>query len=321
MSSSQLAAMLFVGGGMSLFAVGILTRVYRREERLADILDLPWGEKDVDLDAAIEQHSSLVENTIGVAGRLIDQMDQKGSLLTKLERARLPIRPGEFALFVLSGGAILAALVTAITTSAVFGGAAALASPFIALAYLEHRIDSRTRKFEEQFPNALTLIASSLSAGHTFLRAIQLMCEEAEGPIAEEFARVVYETRLGDPLVDALDRMAKRLDIRDVDWVVQAIRIQQTVGGKLADLLHTLADFIRAREEVRREVRVLTAEGRISAYILGALPIFLGFFIQVSNPDYLDPLFEGWGPVWIAGALASIAVGMTMIFRMIKVDV
>jgi tight adherence protein B len=321
MSSSQIAAMLFVGGGMALLATGVLMRVYRREERLAEILDLPWGEKDVDLDAAVEQHSSLVENTIGVAGRLIDQMDDKGKLLTLLERARLPIRPGEFAIFVLSGGAVLAALVTAITTDLVWGGAAALASPFLAVAFLNHRIDSRKRKFEEQFPDSLTLIASSLSAGHTFLRAIQMMCEEADGPIAEEFARVVYETQLGDPLVDALERMAKRLDIRDVEWVVQAIRIQQTVGGKLADLLHTLADFIRAREEVRREVRVLTAEGRISAYILGALPIFIGLWMQITNPDYLDPLFKGWGLVWIGGSLASIALGMTMIFRMIKVDV
>jgi tight adherence protein B len=321
MSGSQLAAMVFVGGGMSLLAVGLLSRVYHREERLADILDLPWGEKDVDLDAAVEQHSSIVENTIGVAGRIIDQMDGKGKLLTLLERSRLPVRPGEFALFVVAGGVVLGALVMAITTSLLFGGLAALASPFIAVAYLQRRVTKRTRQFEEQFPDALTLIASSLSAGHTFLRAIQLMCEEADGPIAEEFARVVSETRLGDPLVDALDRMAKRLGIRDVEWVVQAIRIQQTVGGKLADLLHTLADFIRAREEVRREILVLTAEGRISAYVLGGLPIFLGFYLQVSNPGYLDPMLEGWGLVWMGGALASIAIGMAMIFKMIKVDV
>ncbi len=321
MSSSQLAAMVFVGGGMALLAMGILSRVYHREERLADILDLPWGEQDIDLDAAIEQHSSIVENTIGVAGRIVDQMDGKGKILTLLERSRLPVRPGELVLFVLAGGVILGSLVVAITTSLLFGAAAALASPFIALAYLRRRVAKRTRQFEEQFPDALTLIASSLTAGHTFLRAIQLMCEEADGPVAEEFARVVSETRLGDPVVDALDRMAQRLGIRDVEWVVQAIRIQQTVGGKLAELLHTLADFIRAREEVRREVLVLTAEGRISAYVLGGLPIFLGFFIQVSNPGYLDPLLEGWGLMWMGGALASIAIGMVMIFRMIKVEV
>jgi tight adherence protein B len=160
-----------------------------------------------------------------------------------------------------------------------------------------------------------------LSAGHTFLRAIQIMCSEAEAPLSEEFARVVSETQLGDPLVDALDRMAQRLAIRDVDWVVQAIRIQQTVGGKLADLLHTLADFIRAREEIRREIDVLTAEGRISAYVLGALPVFLGIFIQVANPGYLDPMFRGWGWFFMGGALASVTIGMGIILRMVKVDV
>ena len=190
---------------------------------------------------------------------------------------------------------IIASLVTAITTSLLFGLVAALVTPFASVAYLKRRVASRKRQFEEQFPDALTLIASSLSAGHTFLRSIQMMCEEAEGPLAEEFARVVSETRLGRPLVDALEDMSKRLDIRDVEWVVQAIRIQQTVGGKLADLLHTLADFIRAREEIRREVLVLTAEGRISAYVLGALPIFLGLYIQVSNPGYLAPDAPGLG--------------------------
>ena len=129
------------------------------------------------------------------------------------------------------------------------------------------------------------------------------------------------ETQLGDPLVDALDRMAQRLGVRDVDWVVQAIRIQQTVGGKLADLLHTLADFIRAREEIRREIDVLTAEGKISAYVLGALPVFLAIFMQVSNPDYLAPMFRGWGLVWMTGAGLSIAIGMLLILRMVKVEV
>jgi tight adherence protein B len=93
------------------------------------------------------------------------------------------------------------------------------------------------------------------------------------------------------------------------------------VGGKLAVLLHTLAVFIRAREEIRREIDVLTAEGKVSAYVLGALPVFLGVFIQVTNPGYLDPMFRGWGWVFLGGAALSVTVGMLVIFRMIKVDV
>jgi tight adherence protein B len=320
-TTSQLAAMVLVGGGLALLVTGLLTRAYERQERLADILDLPYGEQDVDLEGAIEQHSALVETTIGAAGKLIEQIDAKGALLTKLEKARIPVRPGEFILFAAAGGVVLAAFLTAITSSWVFGLAGLAATPLLASVVLNQRVSRRTKKFEQQFPDALTLIASSLSAGHTFLRAIQMMTEEAEPPISEEFARVVNETQLGDSLVDALERMARRLDIRDVDWVVQAIRIQQTVGGRMADLLHTLADFIRAREEIRREIDVLTAEGRVSAYVLGVLPPFLAVFIQTTNPGYLDPMFVGWGPVWLAGAAASIAIGMALIFRMIKVDI
>ena len=222
---------------------------------------------------------------------------------------------GIFAMLAVGGGLAL------ITGGLLFGAAAALASPFIALAYLHRRVAKRTRQFEEQFPDALTLIASSLSAGHTFLRAIQMMTEEAEPPLSEEFARVVYETRLGDPLVDALERMAQRLDVEDLAWVVQAIRIQQTVGGKLADLLFTLADFMRSREEIRREVKVLTAEGRMSAWVLGIMPVGLFFAIKTMSPGYLDPMMSGGGLVALIGAGLSVAIGIGMIMRMVKVDV
>jgi tight adherence protein B len=147
------------------------------------------------------------------------------------------------------------------------------------------------------------------------------MCEESPPPISEEFARVVSETQLGGSLVDALERMATRLDIRDVDWVVQAIRIQQSIGGRLADLLQTLSEFIRAREEVRREVLVLTAEGRISAWILGGLPIALFLAVQVIDPGYMKPMMQGWGWMWLGITAASVALGVVLILLMVKIEV
>jgi tight adherence protein B len=320
-SSSTLLAALFVGGGFALFVVGLLSRVYAREERLTDILDLPYGEQDVDVDAITEQHGAIVENLSGLAGKWVDSLDERGSLLTKLERARLPVRPGEFVVIVVAGGIALGALAAAIGGRWFIGLLGFALAPLIGNAYLEHRIRKRKKRFEAQFPDALTLIASSLPAGHTFLRAIQMMCEESPPPLSEEFARVVNETQLGGPLVEALDRMAARIDVRDVAWVVQAIRIQQQVGGKLADLLHTLADFIRAREEVRREVDVLTAEGRISAWVLGALPVFLLVAISAMNPSYMDPMFRGWGYVWLAGCAVMVTMGTVVINRMVKLDV
>jgi tight adherence protein B len=216
---------------------------------------------------------------------------------------------------------VLGAFGWAITSQWFCGLVGAAAAVMIGNLYLSQRITRRRKKFEAQFPDALSLIASSLSAGHTFLRAIQMMCEESEAPLSEEFSRVVAETQLGDPVVDALDRMAQRLEVRDVAWVVQAIRIQQTVGGRLADLLHTLADFIRAREEIRREVDVLTAEGRISAWVLGALPVFLLLAISVMNPGYMSSMFQGWGYIWLAGSAASVICGVIVINKMVKVEV
>ena len=320
MDATQIVAMVAVGLGLALLVVGGLSRFYDREEQLADILDLPYGEQDVDL-AAVTQQSSLVENISGLAGKVVSQLDERGSLVGMLEQARVPVRPGEFVVIVASVAVVSGSLLAALTGRAVIGLVAFALSPLGARTFLRMRTSRRRKKFEAQFPDALTLIASSLSAGHTFLRSIQMMCEEAQAPLSEEFSRVVSETQLGDPLVDSLERMGQRLDIRDVDWVVQAIRIQQQVGGKLADLLHTLADFIKAREEIRREVDVLTAEGRISAYVLGGLPIFLFFAISVISPGYLDPMFEGWGPVVLLASVSWAALGFGFIMRMVKMDV
>ncbi|MBV8387822.1 MAG: type II secretion system F family protein [Acidimicrobiia bacterium] len=310
-----------VGGGLLLFALVVvwLARARRRERQLVEILDLPYGERDIPVEALTER--GLVAGTVSIAGKMVDQFDTGGSLKSQLEEAHIPMRPGEFIIVSLAAGLALGAVLTGITGVWIFGVIGLLTGPLGGVAFLKRKITSRRNAFAEQLPDALSLIASSLSAGHTFLRAIQMMCEESEPPLSEEFAWVVSETRLGDSVVDALARMAVRLQLRDLDWVVQAIRIQQTVGGKLADLLHTLADFIRAREEVRREVRVLTAEGRMSAWVLGGLPLFLLLAIQVIDPEYMKPMFQGWGIAVLAATAASVAAGTGIIFRMVKIEV
>ena len=317
--TSFLVGMVVVTG-VALIVMGILIRSRERELKLADILDLPFGERDVPTEA-IEQRAALLDSTVGLASRVVEQFDGKGKLAKALERARIPIRPGELVIivgsFALGAGVVLRLL----TGQWWFGVAAIVLSPVFTNSFLNTKVKKRRKAFEAQLPEALSLIAGSLSAGHTFLRAMQMMTEEAEAPISEEFGRVVYETRLGDPLVDALERMAARLDIRDMSWVVQAIRVQQTVGGKLAELLHTLADFIRAREEVRREVNALTAEGRISAYVLGAMPALLLVAISVMNHSYMKPMFQGWGYIWLGGTAVSVAIGVLVILKMVNMEV
>jgi tight adherence protein B len=317
----RLLAALLVGGGLALVVTSVLARVRAGTESLADILDLPFGEHDVDVERAVETSRPVFEGTVRLAGQLVDQFDTKGSLSLLLERAALPFRPGEYVALAVVATFATAGLSAAVTEQPVLGGAVGIGVLAAAVWYPRRRIERRKRAISEQLPDAISLVASSLSAGNTFLRAIQQMVDDAEPPISEEFARVVQETRLGDPVVDALERMALRVGLRDLHWIVQAIRVQQTVGGKLADLLHSMADFIRAREEVRREVAVLTAEGRISAYVLAALPVFLLLAIQVSTPSYLAPMFDGWGLVVLAATAVSVVVGTVVILRMVKIEV
>ena len=321
MSSSVVFAMLATGVGLALVVAGWLVRVRDRDRKLAEILDLPFGERDVRVESLTETRSPIVSGTVGLAGKVVTQFDTKGALKASLERARIPMKPGEFVVINACAAIALAALLLALTGTWVFAVGGLAFGPVMGSLAIKRRIASRKKAFEEALPDALGLIASSLSAGHTFLRAIQMMCEESGPPLSEEFSRVVAESRLGDPVVAALERMGERLQIRDVDMVVQAIRIQQTVGGRLADLLHTLGEFMRAREELRREVNVLTAEGRMSAYVLAALVPFLFGVMNVLNPEYVEPLYSGWGLGLLIGCLASVATGMVVILRMVRIDI
>jgi tight adherence protein B len=315
---------LLVGAGMATVAVGLLTKLRSRDESLADILDLPYGEQDVPVTVVTERSTALFEGAPGLvnlATSIVDRFDERNSLSKLLERAQLALRPGEYILLSVAGGTLGALFLLALTGEWLYGPVAVALAVLVAMMYPRMRISRRQRAIEEQLPDAISLIAGSLTAGHTFLRAMQMMVEEAPAPLSEEFARVVQETRLGDSVVDALDRMAQRIGLRDLEWIVQAIRIQQTVGGKLADLLYTLADYIRSREEIRREVRVLTAEGRISAWFLGGLPVLVLLAIQATNPDYMKPMYQGWGVPVMIGTFVSVGCGVALILKMSKIKI
>jgi tight adherence protein B len=318
---TDLIAALAIGGGLALAATAFLQRAKERDDDLASILDLPFGEQDVPVEAVTESRSMLLERGVSLAQNGLEHFKLMSRVQVELERARVPLRPGEFVLAAGGVGFGLGFVMYIVTAQLLLAVLSALAGPYAAWSFVKMKVSKRRKAFEAQLPEALGTIAASMQAGHTALRAIQGMVEEAESPIKEEFERVVAETALGDPLVDALERMANRLQMPDLSWVVQAIRIQQTVGGKLADLLYTLAEFMRQREEIRREVRVLTAEGRMSAYVLGALPVVVFFATQTLNPGYLDPMMRAPGLFWLIGAGVSVVFGISMIMKMVRIHV
>jgi len=316
-----LVAALAIGAGLSLAVVSFLQRAKERDDDLAAILQLPFGERDIPVEAVTESRAALLERSVALATDGLEHFNLMARVASQLERARLPLRPGEFVLAAAGCGVGLGVAMWVLTAQLLLGILSGLAGPLLAWQFVKFKVGRRRKAFEAQLPEALSLIASSLQAGHTALRSVQSMVEESEPPLSEEFERVVAETALGDPLVDALERMAQRLDVEDLAWVVQAIRIQQTVGGKLADLLFTLAEFMRGREEIRREVKVLTAEGRMSAYVLGGLPVALFFFLKTSSPDYIEPMLHTPGLFALLGAAISIGIGFGVILRMVKIDI
>lgn len=311
-----LAALVF-GVGLALLTVALLKRGRERQDEILRYLELPFSEEDIDPNEVVER-VGLLTPSVTAFDEALSRTQIVDRLSHRLEKSRTPLKPGEFVLAAISAAVTFGLWVGLLTDQWIAGIITFLAIPFLAWFYLGVRVSRRQRAFEEQLPSVLGLIASSLRSGHTLQRSISMMVEESSPPVSEEFERVMAEIRLGLPLIDALDRMADRLDYRDFEWIVHAIRIQQQTGGKLADLLFTLAEYMRAREEVRREVRVLTAEGRLSAFVLGALPFVLALYLQFTNPDYIGELFTGTGWLLVIGGGLFMGIGLFIIMQMVK---
>lgn len=299
---------------VALAAVGVsMVRGRRRDAELIELLGDGAAVEDL-----TERPTWIARVTVEAAEAAARRFDSRGALRSALLRSGIPLRPGELVVLTAVGGIAAGALVTVVTESLVFGAATFALAPVIASAVVQRAIKQRSAALLEAFPDALSLVVASLNAGHTFLRAIQLLCEDVEPVLGDELARVVAECELGDPLPDALERMAQRLEVRDIDWAVQAIRVQQEAGGRLAEVLQNISDFMRSRQEVRREVAALTAEGRMSGWVLAGIPVFLLFAIQTSSPGYLDPMFQGWGIVALVASAVSCVVGLRTIFKMVE---
>ncbi len=209
----------------------------------------------------------------------------------KLEQAGLPLRPLEFIffhfLFVLAVGLIGRLFINYILYVILL----VILASALPVVFLSLLITRRRAKFHDQLPDTLTMIAGSIRAGYSFLQAISVAVEETLPPMSNEFRRVLAEARLGFPLEEALEKMADRVGEQNFYWTVMAINIQREVGGNLAEVLEILADTIRDRDRVKRQIKTLTAEGRLSAIILVLLPIFMIFMLSVLNPTYISELF------------------------------
>jgi tight adherence protein B len=180
----------------------------------------------------------------------------------------------------------------------------------------------RSKKFETQLPDVLTLVASSLSTGFSLLQALDAVAKDAAEPAAKEFSRALAETRIGADVGEALEHMATRMQSDNMKWTTMAIRIQREVGGNLAETLRTTAKTLREREELARHVRALSAEGRLSAYILMGLPIGIFFYTMKTNHDYVALLWtRPLGLAMLGGGIISLGIGWAWMRKVVDVKV
>ncbi len=299
-----IAAALFVSVGAFLLFTGLRNSdgaVERREERSQDRVARKEERK--------RRVSGMQERLEGLSAQMLEANDRGRSLDDTLDRAGLAVRSNEFV--VACAALTIASLLVGVVLFGIPFFLLALAVPFLGIPLtLKYLTKRRTKIFVRQLGDTLQLMVGSLTAGYGLGQTIDSVARETDSPTSDEFARVVMETRLGRSLEDALDAMSLRINSPDFDWVVDAIKIQASVGGDLAEILEQVGETIRARVRIKRQVDALTAEGKISALVLFVLPFGLAGFIFVSNPDYIEPLTNsGIGYVMVGVALTMLTIG------------
>jgi tight adherence protein B len=197
---------------------------------------------------------------------------------------------------------------------------------FVPNIYVVIAARRRVTSFNNQLGDSINLLANSLRSGYSFLQSMELVSREAPAPMSSEFRRVVQEVGLGLSTADALTNLMRRVPSDDLDLLITAVNIQMEVGGNLAQILETIGHTIRERVRIKGEIRVLTAQGRISAYVITALPIALAIFITLINPDYMAPIFtfglppDAWCCLPVA-SLVMIAIGFFTIMKIVNIEV
>ncbi|MFN2625042.1 MAG: type II secretion system F family protein, partial [Mycobacteriales bacterium] len=267
--------------------------------------------------------SAVARSAVEFADRVVRSRGLETRITEQLETAGLPLRAAEWLLIQVGTPIGLAVLLLLLSGgapgTALLGLVVGAGAP---LAFLRIKASRREGAFLAQLPDTLQLVAGSLSAGYSFPQAIDTVVREGAQPIAGEFAKAIVESRLGVPMEDALSSIALRMRSEDFSWVVMAVRIQREVGGNLAEVLTNVAATMRERERLRRQVKVLSAEGRLSAWILGLLPVLFAGYLVTVRPGYLSPLFtDPMGIVMIGGMTIALAVGAFWLRKVVRVDV
>ena len=241
---------------------------------------------------------------------------------TMLNRAGLELRPEEYILFQWISIALTAGILFLISTNYFFMILGGIIGFLLPKLYVKKKQKERMTKFNEGLPDMLSTVVGSLRAGFSFPQALKAVVEEAHSPIKEEMENVLREMQYGSSIEDSLNNLKGRMPSEDLDLMIQAILIQRQVGGNLATVLDKIVETIRERTKIQRQVVTLTAQGRLSGIIIGLLPLALGLFIYLIEPEYISTLFSHpVGLILITVGLISGLIGFLMIRKLTTIEV
>ena len=301
----------------------LVTRSLRRDDGRPDLAAQieRYGQRHG--QAAAHADGTVASAAVGWVARMLRSGDTDRQLAKRLDRAGIARKPAEWALLGGCACVVLAALLTALTGNAPVAVIVGVLAGWLGMRLvLSFRIARRMAAFGDQLPTVLQLVAGSLRSGFSLVQALDAVVREEAQPAAGEFARALAEARLGVALDVALDGVASRMDSEDLRWSVMAIRIQREVGGNLAEVLRNTVVTMRERAYLRRQVRSLSAEGRLSAYILVAMPLLVGGWLMLTSPAYMRPLFTSpVGLGMLVGAALLLVAGALWMRKVITVVV
>jgi Flp pilus assembly protein TadB len=306
---------------LAVTVFGSLTRAGQQRDLAGRIAS--YGPRHGSSPATDEQGTAAKAGTIAldVTKRLMSPAAEQ-RLSGRLELAGVARKPAQWVLLGGCVAVVIAAALSLVTGNVIVGLLVGALVGWLSMrTLLSFLIRRRRDAFAEQLPDLLQLLASSLQSGFSLPQALDAVVRQTGQPAVGEFTRAMAEARLGGDLEDCLETIADRMGSDDLRWTVMAIRIQRGIGGNLAEVLNATVSTIRERAYLRRQVHALSADGRLSAYILIALPVAIGGFLFLTRPTYMRPLYTTHvGEFMLAGAFVLVLLGTVIMRQMIKLE-
>ena len=318
--------MFLIGAGTVLGAYAAVTKLpavlaqRKLDRRLSEVTMGIGGPGEAESDETVVKKQK--SGPLPVLDKLVERTNAGGRLQRLIDQSGVKTTPGAVVLIALAmalAAGVIAGVVTQMWLLAPVAAGAAAVLPFL---FLTHKRTRRMNAFEEMFPEGLDLMSRALKAGHAFQTAMGMVADEMKEPVGPEFRKTFDQQNYGLPLRDALLQMSERVPLLDVRFFVTAVLIQRETGGNLAEILENLAHVVRERFKILRQVRVHTAHGRFTAWVLLALPAFLALALMYLNPDHMKLLFtEPMGRMMLGLTVVLQTTGYFWIRKVIKIEV